>query len=222
MIPTSFHHRKGMTDLCPYILSFLDPNSFISISKTDRSMHRYANQPRLWRAIVAQQLPSTPLPLSGDYKNIYKTAFKTLTIFNHHKSLTFFPENTSVPLFSPDLIHRVKTTPLLEYKLAAIAHYLNETLFPCGTDSWRAVEIFANPKFEIGYLTIVLELGADPNLICRPSDGLNTALHQAAYHGNRQAINLLLSYGANPSIPNIYGEPYSNILKPISWRCLIS
>lgn len=77
-------------------------------------------------------------------------------------------------------------------------------------DSWTAPIIAAIQGEHPGLLGVLLERGVDPNLEGIPTD--YPALRLAIQRDNRELVELLLAYGANPDHLTTNGEPLINCL----------
>ncbi|KAF8063397.1 ankyrin repeat-containing domain protein [Lyophyllum atratum] len=85
------------------------------------------------------------------------------------------------------------------------------------TNALKAAAWYGN----LDMITLLLEAGADVNEIpdyeqmlrSEREDGLGTALHEAAEGGQKEAVELLLERGADPSLKNSVGKTALDIAK---------
>lgn len=99
----------------------------------------------------------------------------------------------------------VESEPELVRALASLGSDLNAENEFGNTPLMEALILNHLPMVQL-----LLELGANPNW--QSSRGKNTALHVAADYGLKDAVPVLLRFGANPEIPNEHSETPADII----------
>lgn len=75
----------------------------------------------------------------------------------------------------------------------------NDLLYCMAESDWYDMKTPHNPEAILQIANFLLEHGADPNYICKKSDGTeNTPLREAAKYSNARLVHFLLEHGANP------------------------
>jgi len=146
-----------------------------------------------------------PLPVSQDAAGMLESV--PLSVFGHYGHLARYAATTWAPT-TPTRALRATSAIVIAVRLedssrlsalAAAGHSLNSR---AAIGGYTALHVAALKK-STTLIRQLLELGADPNVLAdRQASVLITALvHRAPL----EALELLVSHGANPSVPNIDG-----------------